>query len=85
MYMYLHFHAFLTTVQSIFENLRALFSTVYPVDVNPIEVNPIEAYLMGKGSVEVSGLISMDRTLLYTSSLMLMVWLVCVELEMKNA
>jgi hypothetical protein len=41
LYVYLHFHVFLTTVQSIFKNSW--------------EVYPIEAYLMGKGAVEVSG------------------------------
>ncbi len=45
MYTYFQFHVFLTTVQLILINLRALQKYINPIDVNPIEVYPIEAYL----------------------------------------
>jgi hypothetical protein len=50
-YVSLHFHVFLTTVQSI---LKKCLVDVYPIDVNPIELYPKEANLIGKGVVEVT-------------------------------
>jgi hypothetical protein len=51
-YVYLHFHVFLTTVQSILKNS---FVEGYLIEGNPIEVYPREAYLIGRGVVEAYG------------------------------
>jgi hypothetical protein len=52
--VYLHFHVFLITVQSIPKNLRPCRRISHRYKSHR-KIYPIEAYLIGKGVVEVSG------------------------------